>query len=185
MNTTVAKAPSRQRLRKDAMLASFQQLCTDSEGVFIAEYSGIDVASLAQLRAAARAAGGEMRVVKNTVAKIALSSDERFAPLAEHLNGHLIYGAATSAPALAKAMREFTKDHEQLVVRAGVMDGEILAANQIAKLADLPSREEMLGILASTLNAPLTKFVRTLAEVPAAAARVLAAVRDAKAASES
>lgn len=181
MTTPVTSTVSKQRQRKEQMLAAFANLCTDAEGIFVAEYSGIEVAALADLRQRARAAGGEMRVVKNTVAKIALKENAKFAPLADQLHGHLIYGVATSAPALAKAMRDFADEHEQLVMRAGAMDGELLAAAQIQKLAELPSRDEMLGILAATLNAPITKLARTLAEVPAALARSLAAVRDNKA----
>lgn len=184
MNVAITKLPSKQRLRKDAMLVSFREMCAEADGLFVAEYTGINVADLAVLRQAVKDAGGEMRVIKNTVAKIALKEDKRFAPLVERLQGQLIYGAGASAPALAKAMRDFAKEHEELKFRGGAMGGEILEPIQIEKLADLPSREEMLGILAGTLNAPITKLARTLAEVPAAFARAVAAVRDAKVASQ-
>lgn len=174
------KTPSKQRLRKDGMLASFREMCAGAEGLFVAEYTGLNVADLAVLRQAAKAAGGEMRVVKNTVARIVLAEDARFAPLAARLQGHLIYGAGASAPALAKVMRDFAKEHKELKFQGGVMGGAVLETAQIEKLASLPSREEMLGILAATLNAPIVKLARALAEVPTSFARALAAVRDAK-----
>ena len=174
------KMLSHQRQRKEAMLAAFEQDCKDAEGIFIAQYTGIDVSAISKLRAEAKNAGGQMRVVKNSVAKIALSADKRFAPLVEHLSGHLIYASATTAPAIAKVLSNFAKEHEELVIKAGAMDGELLEKEQIKRLADLPSREEMLGIVAGTLNAPIVKLARTLADVSASLARVLVAVRDAK-----
>ena len=173
-----------QRQRKQAMAAAFQADCDGTEALFVAEYSGLDVATLAVLRAQARAAGGRVRVVKNTVAKRVLAENPGLAPLADSLVGQLIYGSGQSAPTIAKVLKEFAKEHEELSIKAGVMDGSLIDANGVMRMADLPPREQLLGILAGALAAPVAKLARTLGELPASLARTLSAVRDARASEE-
>lgn len=171
---------SAQRVRKEAMAATFLADCEGTEALFVAEYKGIDVASMAQLRAQVRAAGGRVRVVKNTVAKRVVSQIPALAPLADSLSGQVLYGSGPSAPAVAKALKGFAKEHEELKVRAGAMDGTLIDAAGVGRLADLPPRDVMLAVLAGTLNAPIAKLARTLGEVPAKLARALASVRDSR-----
>ena len=169
---------SAQRKRKIGMLETFNQDCADSEGIFIAEYSGINVPDLAELRHAARNAGGRVRVVKNTVARIALNESEGFSQLAGHLSGQLIYGSGSSAQSIAKVLRDFAKDNESLEIKGGVVNGSYMDAAAVKQLASLPSLDQMLGIVAGTLNAPITSLARSLKEVTASIARALGAVRD-------
>ena len=176
---TAASRLSVQRRRKEAMRELFEQDCSQAEGVFVAAYAGLDVAEIMALRRGARQADCRIRVVKNTVAKRVLAADERFAALASSLKGPLLYGSG-SAPAVAKLLRDFAKDHDHLKIVAGAVDGQLLDEEQVGRFASLPSKEQLYGIVAGTLNAPIVKLARTLAEVPSALARALAAVRDGK-----
>lgn len=169
---------SAQRRRKMAMRELFAKDCADAEGIFIAEYAGIDVPELAQLRNAARDAGGRVRVVKNSVAKLALNERDDFAQLADRLSGQLLYGSSPSAQAIAKVLADFAKNNESLKLKGGVISGAFMDAEQVARLAKLPGRDQLLGIVAGTLNAPIAGLARTLKNVTASLARALAAVRD-------
>ena len=157
MNTLPTTGSSSvQRQRKERMFAEFASDCANTEGLFVAVYTGLDVASLSELRLAAKAAGGRVRVVKNSIAKRVLAQT-RFAPLVADLHGQLLYGIGVTAPALAKAFQDFAKDHEELVLRGGILDSTVLDADSVWRLANLPNRDQMLGILAGTLNAPIVK----------------------------
>ncbi len=169
-----------QRRKKVAALAEFEGLCAKSDGLFVASYTGLNVAQLTALRQSAREAGGNIKVLKNTVAKRVLAADPKFAPLAQRLNGQLLYGTGSSAPALVRALCDFAKEQEALEVRGGAFSGLILSPEQCKHLANLPSREKLLAQLAGTLNAPLGKLARTLQDMLVSLARSLAAVRDAK-----
>ena len=181
MSTPKTDRQKNQRQRKQAMAAAFQADCVGTEALFVAEYTGLDVEALSVLRAQARESGGRVRVVKNSVAKRVLAENPGLAPLADSLAGQLIYGTGQSAPSIAKVLKNFAKEHEELSIKAGVMDGSLIDASGVRRLADLPSREQMLGILAGALAAPIAKLARTLGELPASLARSLSAVRDAKA----
>ena len=178
MSAAAAEAApmSVQKTRKLRMGEEFAQLLADSEVVLAARYDGLTVADLEKLRAETRAAGGRLKVIKNTVASRVLAGNPDFAPLADKLSGQLIYGVAPSAPALAKAMSSFAKENESLRLVAGAMQGSALAGEQITALATLPSREQLLAQLAGTLAAPVAKLARTLQEIPSSLARALAAV---------
>ena len=174
-----------QRRRKMAMVDLFAKDCADSEGVFVADYSGISVSELANLRSKAKNANCRVRVVKNTIAKRVIAENPKFAPLADQLEGQLIYGSGESAPTVAKIFKEFAIDNENLEIKAGVIEGSLMDESQVKKLAGLPSKEEFYGILACTLNAPIVKFAQTLSGIPAALARVLGAVKESKANNQS
>jgi large subunit ribosomal protein L10 len=92
--------------------------------------------------------------------------------------GPLAYGISSDPVAVAKVLQGFAKDHEKFVIRAGAMHNVVMSAREVADLARLPGRKELLTQLVATLQAPIAKFVRTLNEVPGKFARTLAAVRD-------
>ena len=121
-------------------------------------------------------------MVKNTLVRRAVV-DTPFASLADKMSGPLAYGIGTDPVAVAKVLNDFAKGNEKFVIRAGAMPGQVMSAKQIAALASLPSRDVLLGQLASVMQAPIAKFVRTLNEVPARFVRTVAAVRDSKQAS--
>jgi len=151
-----------------------------AKAIVLAEYRGLEVGSMTELRRRARRSGVYLRVLKNTLARRAVK-DTPFAQLAESMTGPLVYGISSDPVATAKVMNEFAKGNEKFVIRAGAMPNAVFSAKEVTALASMPSREELLARLMGTMQAPVAKFVRTLNEVPAKFARALAAVRDAKA----
>ena len=135
---------------------------------------------MTQLRAKARASGVYFRVVKNTLVRRAVA-DTPFAKLSDLMVGPLAYGIGRDPVAVAKVLNDFAKGNEKFVIAGGAMPGQVMSPTEIAALAALPSREELLARLMGTMQAPIAKFVRTLNEVPGKFARALAAVRDKKA----
>jgi large subunit ribosomal protein L10 len=117
--------------------------------------------------------------VKNTLVRRAVV-DTPFAQLADKMVGPLAYGIGPDPVAVAKVLNDFAKGHERLVIAGGAMPGQVMSAKEIAALASLPSREELIAKLLGTMQAPMAKLVRTLNEVPSKFVRTLAAVRDAK-----
>src|SRR5256714_3876091 len=150
-----------------------------AQAVIVAEYRGLAVGRVTQLRAKARSSGLYLRVLKNTLARRAVQGTP-FEKLSEQLSGPLMYGIAQDPVAGAKVLSEFARENELFVIRAGAMSNALMSAKDIKALALLPSRQELLAKLLGTLQAPIVKLVRTMNEVPGKFARTLAALRDAK-----
>jgi large subunit ribosomal protein L10 len=150
-----------------------------AQAVIVAEYRGLNVELVTQLRSKARKSGLYLRVLKNTLARRAVQGTP-FEKLAEQLSGPLMYGIAKDPVAGAKVLSEFAKENERFVIKAGAMPNTMMSAKDVKALALLPSREELLAKLMGTMLAPVTKLVRTMNEVPGKFVRTLAAVRDAK-----
>jgi large subunit ribosomal protein L10 len=150
-----------------------------AQAVIVAEYRGLDVGRVTQLRSKARKSGLYLRVLKNTLARRAVKGTP-FEKLTEQMSGPLMYGIAQDPVAGAKVLAEFAKENEQFVIRGGAMPGSVMSAKDIKALALLPSREELLSMLLGTMLAPATKLVRTMNEVPGKFVRTLAAYRDSK-----
>jgi large subunit ribosomal protein L10 len=148
-----------------------------AQAVIVAEYRGLNVDSVTQLRAKARKSGLYLRVLKNTLARRAVQGTP-FEKLTGEMSGPLMYGISKDPVAGAKVMSEFAKDNELFVIKAGAMPGSLMSAKDVKALALLPSREELLAKLMGTMQAPVAKLVRTMNEVPARFARTLAAVKD-------
>ena len=165
--------------QKQAMVSEVSGQLKGAQAVIVAEYRGLNVESVTQLRSKARKSGLYLRVLKNTLARRAVQGTP-FEKLTEQMYGPLMYGISRDPVAGAKVMSEFARDHELFVIKAGAMPGSLMSAKDIKALALLPSREELLAKLMGTMQAPVAKLVRTMNEVPARFARTLAAVRDAK-----
>lgn len=163
--------------QKKAMVAHVAKAIEGAEAAVIAEYRGLTVAQMTELRAKARAAGVFIKVVKNTLVRRAVA-DTDFACMAEHLKGPLAFAASSDPVAVAKVMSEFAGANDKLIIKAGAMGGVMMSGEQLKALAQLPSREVLLAMLMRTMQAPVAQFVRTLNEVPARFVRTLAAVRD-------
>jgi large subunit ribosomal protein L10 len=164
---------------KKAVVTEISAKVADAQAIIVAEYRGLEVGDMTALRAKARASGVYLRVLKNTLARRAVS-ETPFAGLADHMVGPLAYGISTDPVAVAKVMNEFAKGNEKFTVKAGAMANFVMTPKDVANLANLPSREELLAKLLGTMQAPIAQFVRTLNEVPTKFVRGLAAVRDAK-----
>lgn len=166
------------REKKESVVKDFRERLSAAQAVVIAENRGLSAEDFAEFRRGVKSSGGQAQVVKNTLAKIAMTGGA-FEPLSEGLNGPLIYGAGEDAAALAKAFAEGAKNHENLIIRGGALaDGMLLDEAAIKKLASIPPREQLLAKLLGVLSAPAATLVRTLHAVPSGFVRALAAVRD-------
>lgn len=165
--------------QKQAVVAEVSAQLVTAQAVILAEYRSIPVRQMTELRKKARGSGVYLRVLKNTLARRAVA-DTPFKGLAEKMVGPLAYGISNDPVAVAKVLQEFAKDHEKFVIKAGAMPNVLISAREVADLAKMPSRLELLTTLVATMQAPIARFVRTLNEVPGRFARTLAAVRDQK-----
>lgn len=148
-----------------------------AQAIIVAEYRGLGVGPITALRKQARESGVYLRVLKNTLARRAVAGTP-FAALADHLVGPLIYALGPDPVQCAKVLADFAKTQDKLVLKAGAMPHSVLDAASVKALASMPSREALLAQLMGTMQAPITKFVRTLNEVPGKFVRTVAALRD-------
>lgn len=168
---------------KKKIVSDVAAVAADAHSAVAAEYRGLTVGEMTELRAKARDTGVYLRVVKNNLAKIALA-DTEFACMSEGFVGPLVLAFSMEDPgSAARLLKDFAKEHDKLEVKMLSVGGELLAASDIDRLATLPTRDQALAILAGTLKAPLDKLARTLNEVPGKFVRTVAAVREQKEAS--
>lgn len=165
--------------QKQSVVAEISAQLANAQAVILAEYRGIGVGSVTDLRSRARKSGVYLRVLKNTLARRAVKGTS-FEKLAEQMKGPLMYGIAKDPVAAAKVLQEFAKENELLVIKGGAMPNAVMSPQDVKTLASMPSREELLAKLVGTMQAPIAKLVRTMNEVPGKFARTLAAVRDHK-----
>ncbi len=165
--------------QKQAVVAEVSAELAKAQAVILAEYRSVPVKDMTELRRKARGSGVYLRVLKNTLARRAVA-ETPFKGLTEKMVGPLAYGISSDPVAVAKVLQEFAKDHEKFVIRAGAMHNVVMSARDVADLAKMPSRLELLATLLGTMQAPIAKFVRTLNEVPGKFVRTVAAVRDQK-----
>ncbi len=165
--------------QKQTVVSEVSAQLGKAQAVIVAEYRGLDVGRITDLRARARASGVYLRVLKNTLARRAVTGTP-FEKLSDKMVGPLMYGISQDPVAGAKALSEFAKDNEKFVIKAGSMPNSLMSPQDIKALATMPSREELIAKLLGTMQAPVAKLVRTMNEVPAGFVRALAAVRDQK-----
>ncbi|PIQ43393.1 MAG: 50S ribosomal protein L10 [Gammaproteobacteria bacterium CG11_big_fil_rev_8_21_14_0_20_46_22] len=167
---------------KKQIVAEVSEQASQACAAVAANYQGLTVSEMTELRAKARDAGVYLRVVRNTLARRAFK-DTQFECMNEALVGPLVLGFSFEEPgAAARLFRDFGKDHEALEVAALSLDGQLLAASQLKAVASLPTRDEAIAQLMSVMKAPVSKFVRTMAEPTAKFVRTVKAVADSKAA---
>lgn len=166
--------------QKQAVVAEVSAQLAQAQAVVLAEYSGLAVEQMTELRRKARNSGVYLRVLKNTLARRAVT-DTPFAGLTDKMVGPLAYGIASDPVKVAKVLQEFAKDNEKFVIKAGALPNSVLSAKDVANLAKMPSREQLIATLLATLQAPIATFARTLNEVPGKFVRTLQAVHDEKA----
>jgi large subunit ribosomal protein L10 len=166
-------------LNREAKAVVIQEVSAkiaQAQSVVIAQYRGLDVANITELRKKARGAGVYLRVLKNTLVRRAVAGTP-YEALSTQMVGPLIYGISTDPVAAAKVMNDFAKTSEAFVIKAGAMPNHLMDAAGVKALASLPSREELLSKLLGTMQAPTAKFVRTLNEVPSKFVRTVAALK--------
>lgn len=165
---------------KKAIVAEVGDVASSATSAIAAEYRGLTVEQMTQLRAQARATGVKLRVVKNTLARRALQETD-YACMAESLVGPLLLAfSLEEASAGAKLINDFSKDNDNLKVKIVALAGKLLQPEDIKALASMPSRDEAIALLMAVMKAPIEKFVRTANEPVAKFVRTVAAVRDSK-----
>ena len=166
--------------QKKAVVAEVAEIAAGAHSLVAAEYSGLTVDELTELRRESRNNGVYLRVVKNTLARRAFDGTE-FACVSDKLVGPLILAFSQADPgAAARVIKDYSKNHDRLVVKLVSVGGQALPASELARLASLPTRDQALSMLLGVMKAPIQKFVRTLAEPHAKMVRTVAAVRDQK-----
>ncbi len=167
---------------KKALVAEVNTIAQSAHSVVAAEYRGLTVSQMTDLRARARSAGVYLRVVKNSLARRAVSGTQ-FECVAASLTGPLVLAFSKDDPgAAARLVKDFAKQNDKLVATLVSLGGSLYEATELDRVASLPTREQALAMLAGVFNAPISKFVRTLAEPHAKLVRTIAAVKDKKAA---
>lgn len=150
------------RTEKQAVVTEVAALAAKAQTLVLAEYRGIQVEPMTRLRATARAKGVTLQVLKNTLARRAVTGTG-FEVLADKMSGPLIYGFSEDAIAAAKVVSDFAKTNDKLVIRAGAFNGQLLDVEGVKALAAIPSREELLAKLLGVMLAPLTGFAASVA----------------------
>ena len=151
---------------KKAVVAEIAAKVATAQTIVLAEYRGIQVGHLTQLRAKARTQGVYLRVLKNTLARRAVEGTA-FASLSSEMTGPLIYSISEDAVAAAKVINDFAKTNDNLVIKAGNYAGKSLDKAGVAALASIPSREVLLSQLLGIMLAPVSGFARGLAALAA------------------
>lgn len=166
--------------QKQTIVAEVAEVAKGAHSALAAEYRGLTVDEMDQLRVAARNGGVYLRVVKNTLARRALEGTD-FEGMNEELVGPLVLAFSQEDPgAAARVLSDFSKEHDKLIIKLVSIGGQLLPPSEAGRLAKLPTRDQALSMLMATMRAPLDKFARTLNEVPGKLTRTVAAVRDQK-----
>lgn len=151
-----------------------------AEGVIITEYKGLKFSEIDAIRSSIKKSGNDFRVIKNTLLKKALQSCE-----ISDFDQYLVQSTALIVvkkdfAAVAKDVKKFSKDYQPFNVKAGLMESTFLSESEVLKIADLPSREQLLAQALASLNAPVQNFVSVLANIPRSFLNVLTAIKDKK-----
>jgi large subunit ribosomal protein L10 len=166
--------------QKQAVVAEVSAEVARAQAIVLAEYRGLPVGNMTELRRRARTSGVYLRVLKNTLARRAVA-ETPFAGLSGQLIGPLAYGMSADPVAVAKVLHEFSRDNgEKFVIKGGALPNVVMTPAQVADLAKMPSRVELLATLLGTMQAPIAKLARTLNEVPGKFVRTLAALQEQK-----
>jgi large subunit ribosomal protein L10 len=165
---------------KKAVVAEVAEVAGSAYSAIAAEYSGLTVGEMTELRAKARESGVYLRVVKNKLARRAFEGTD-FACMADGLVGQLVLAFSQEDPgSAARVIKDFSKEHDKLVVKLVSIGGKLLAASDVDALAKMPTYDQAISMLMAVMKAPVEKLARTMNEVPGKLVRTVAAVRDAK-----
>ena len=168
--------------QKQALVTEVHAIARDAQSVVAAEYRGLTVTQITSLRAQARKSGVYMRVVKNTLARKAVSGTS-FECIGPQLKGPLILAFSKDDPgAAARVVKAFAKDHAKLIATLVSLGGQVLPPKALDQVASMPTRDQALAMLIGVIQAPVTKLVRTLVAPHTKLVRTIKAVQEQKAA---
>lgn len=166
---------------KKAVVEEVAEVASKAISAVVADYRGLTVNQMTQLRSHARKSGVYLRVVRNTLTRRAFKNTE-FECLNDQLVGPLFIALSLDAPSdAARLLKDFTKTFDRLEIKALSVGGKVYNANQIDMVASLPTRDEAIAKLMYVMKAPIEKFVRTLAEPHGKLVRTIAAIKEKKA----
>jgi large subunit ribosomal protein L10 len=152
------------RQRKEEVLAQYKDWLDRSQAIIISEYTGVKVKDLDNIRAKVRETGGEVHILKNTLARKVFESNGMKVPAGLLEKSTAVTFAFTDPAATAKALTDVTKGMEAIKLKGGFLDKQALSAAQVKSLADMPPLPVMRAQLLGVLQAPASKLVRTIAE---------------------
>lgn len=165
---------------KQAIVAEVAEVASSAYSAIAAEYRGMTVDEMTALRKQARENGVYLRVVRNTLARRAIEGTD-FECMQETLVGPLVLAFSQEDPgAAARLIRDYSKECDKLVVKSIGISGQLMDASELDTLAKMPTYDQAVASLMSVMQAPITKFVQTLNEVPGKLVRTVAAIRDSK-----
>ena len=166
--------------QKKAVVAEVANVAKSALAAVAAEYCGLTVEEMTELRVKARAGNVYLKVAKNTLVRRAVEGTE-FECMQDELTGPLLFAFSMDDPgAAARLVKDYAKDHNKLVTRLVAVGGQMYGASELERLSNLPTYDQAIAILMGVMKAPIEKLVRTLAEPHAKLVRTMAAVRDAK-----
>ena len=150
------------RLKKESAVQEIKSKLQNSNAAVLTDYRGLNVAEVTELRRQLREAGVEYKVLKNTLTKIA-AQEVGYEGLFEYLEGPTAIAFSTEDPvAPAKILANFAKEHKNLAIKAGLLEGSVVSVDQVKALADLPGREELIAKVLGGLQGPITGLVNVL-----------------------
>ncbi|HEY9050308.1 MAG TPA: 50S ribosomal protein L10 [Gammaproteobacteria bacterium] len=168
---------------KKSIVAEVNAVASQAHSAIAAEYHGLTVGEMTELRSKARDTGVYLRVVKNTLARRAIEGTE-FECMKDGLVGPLVLAFSQEDPgSAARLIKDFAKEHNKLVTKLVSIGGQMLSVGELERLASMPTRDQALSMLLAVMKAPVEKLARTINEVPGKLVRTVAAVRDQKQAS--
>ena len=163
---------------KKALVAEVNAVASKAQSVVAAEYRGLTVTQMTDLRSKARKSGVYLRVVKNTLARKAIAGTQ-FETVGKSLKGPLVLAFSKEDPgAAARLVKAFAKDHDKLVPTLVSLGGSVLSAKDLDKVASLPTLDAARATLLGALQAPFGKLVRTINEPHSMLVRAIAAYKD-------
>jgi len=166
--------------QKKAVVAEVAEVAQTALAAVAAEYRGLTVEEMTDLRVKARESGVYLKVAKNTLVRRAVEGTE-FECMQESLTGPLLLAFSMEDPgAAARLVKDFTKSNDKLITKLVAVGGEVFEASELDRMSKLPTYDQAIAMLMGVMKAPVEKFVRTLAEPHTKLVRIFAAVSEAK-----
>ena len=166
--------------QKKSVVAEVAEVAKTAHSAVAAEYRGITVGEMTELRSKARKEGVYLKVAKNTLVRRAVEGTD-FECMSEQLTGPLLFAFSIEDPgAAARVVKSFAKDNDRLIPKLVSVGAQLFDESELERLSTLPTRDQAIAMLMGVMKAPIEKFVRTLAEPHTKLVRTIAAVRDSK-----
>ena len=166
--------------QKQDVVSEVAQVASVAHSVIAAEYQGLTVGEMTQLRVKARESNVQMRVVKNSLAKRAFEGTD-YDCMTDALQGQMVYAFSMDEPGgAARVIKSYADDNKKLVVKLIAFGGELLDPSELKRLASMPTYDQAISMLMAVMKAPVEKLARTMKEVPGKLTRTVAAIRDQK-----